>query len=256
MTVHTTRTTLIIATSAITLGLAGCATPGTPEPTPRPETSTAANDPFNIDQPKNLAAVSAPCQLLSQNQLQELSAGQAEPGESEWGQENCRWSNQLFAVNISPDTVQGQGISWMAKTAGDNGKPDANVNGYPAVHYAETGVHAQRSSALPTRKHSWSTTRSAPRDAGIRSTRTRAGWQTRSRGWCWRTCLRREVGRLRGSDGAVRLVVRYPRGAGPGTDGVRPSEDLRRGRVRAGGGRGVAGGGELAGAGQRHVRRG
>ncbi|GAA4611113.1 DUF3558 domain-containing protein [Saccharopolyspora hordei] len=112
--------------------------PGTPEPTPRPETSTAANDPFNIDQPKNLAAVSAPCQLLSQNQLQELSAGQAEPGESEWGQENCRWSNQLFAVNISPDTVQGQGISWMAKTAGDNGKPDANVNGYPAVHYAET----------------------------------------------------------------------------------------------------------------------
>ncbi|MGI8307864.1 DUF3558 domain-containing protein [Saccharopolyspora hattusasensis] len=135
---HTTRTTLIIATSAIALGLAGCATPGTPEPTPGQETSTAANDPFHIAEPKNLSAVADACQLLNQDQIGQLSAGQPVPGQSEWGQGRCGWSNQLFAIELAPDTAQGQGISWMAKTAGDNGKPNAKVNGYPAVHYGET----------------------------------------------------------------------------------------------------------------------
>ncbi|MGW3471131.1 DUF3558 domain-containing protein [Saccharopolyspora sp. NPDC000995] len=138
MTVQTTRTTLIIATSAIALGLASCATPGTPEPTPSPETSAAANDPFHIEKPKNLAAVSDPCQLLNQDQIGQLGAGQPEPGQAEWGQGTCKWTSQLLTLEVAPDTVQGQGIKWMAKTAGDSGKPDGNVSGYPAVHIGET----------------------------------------------------------------------------------------------------------------------
>lgn len=135
MTVHTTRTTLIIATSAIALGLAGCATPGTPDPAPSPETSTAANDPFHIEKPKNLAAVSDPCQLLTSEQIQQVNAGPAEPDRSEWGQSACRWSNQQFSTKVAPDTVQGIGIRWAAKIDGDDqGNPNARVSGYPAVH--------------------------------------------------------------------------------------------------------------------------
>lgn len=134
MTVHTTRTTLIIATSAIALGLAGCATPGTPDPAPSPETSTAANDPFHIEEPKNLAAVSDPCQLLSQNELQQINAGQAEPGQSEWGQAKCTWRNQQFSATVAPDTVQNSGLEYTAKVWGNDGKPSGEVDGYPLVH--------------------------------------------------------------------------------------------------------------------------
>jgi hypothetical protein len=41
----------------------------------------------------------------------------------------------MLSLNISPDTVQGQGLRYAAKIYGDDqGKPTAQVNGYPALH--------------------------------------------------------------------------------------------------------------------------
>ncbi|WP_421671896.1 DUF3558 family protein [Saccharopolyspora spinosa] len=124
--------------SLLTLGLAGCSspTPGTPEPTNGGETTSAANDPFQIGQPKNLKAVSEPCQLLTPQQLQQLGATtEGKPAQAQWGQTNCAWDNEQLTLQVSPDTVQGQGIRYIAKIAGDdNGNPTAKIDGYPAVH--------------------------------------------------------------------------------------------------------------------------
>ncbi|MEU5845571.1 DUF3558 domain-containing protein [Saccharopolyspora shandongensis] len=137
MTVHTTRTTLTTAVILLALGAAGCSTnmPTDPQPTTGSQTTSAANDPFHIDKPRNLAAISDPCKLLTPQQLQELSAGPPETDKSEWGQAACRWSNQQLAIKVSPDTVQQQGLAYTAKIYGDSsGKPTAQVAGYPAVH--------------------------------------------------------------------------------------------------------------------------
>ncbi|MER7014736.1 DUF3558 domain-containing protein [Saccharopolyspora sp. NPDC000359] len=101
--------------------------PGQPAP--------VANDPFRIERPKNLRAISDPCQLLSpqqRDQLASLPAGVPEP--TPWGQQACRWRNQQLTVSISPDTVQGQGLRYTAKVVAD-GEPTAAVAGYPALHY-------------------------------------------------------------------------------------------------------------------------
>ncbi|QIZ34296.1 DUF3558 domain-containing protein [Saccharopolyspora sp. ASAGF58] len=141
MTVHTTRTTFAAATSLLVLGLAACTAPGTPEPAPSSETNSAANDPFHIEQPKNLAAVSEPCQLLTSAQAQQLGAGSPEPDSSEWGQGACKWRNQQFSTKVAPDTAQGQGLRWAAKIDGDDqGNPNVRVNGYPAVHGGISGI--------------------------------------------------------------------------------------------------------------------
>ncbi|MBB5155463.1 DUF3558 domain-containing protein [Saccharopolyspora phatthalungensis] len=137
MTVHTTRSTLTAAVSLLVLGLAGCSSTqgGEPEPNTGRQTISAASDPLHIDQPKNLAGLTAPCQLLTPQQLQELGAGASEQDKSEWGQAACRWRNQQLAIKVSPDTVQGQGLDYTAKIYGDgSGNPNAQVSGYPAVH--------------------------------------------------------------------------------------------------------------------------
>lgn len=126
------------AASLLVLGVAGCSGPtqGQPEPTAGGETS-ATNDPFQIEKPKNLKAVSDPCQLLNPQQLQELGADSPSPGKSQWGQDQCTWSNQLLRVTAAPDTIQGGGLKYTAKIVAD-GKPTAEVAGYPAVHYGVT----------------------------------------------------------------------------------------------------------------------
>jgi uncharacterized protein DUF3558 len=133
---NTTRSTLTAAASLLVLGLAGCSSPtsGEPEPTTGGETTSEANDPFHIDQPKNLKAISDPCQLLNPQQLQELGAGPPKPEQSQWRQTSCTWRNQLLSINVAPDTVQGQGLRYTTKIVAD-GEPTAEVAGYPAVHY-------------------------------------------------------------------------------------------------------------------------
>ncbi|GAA4860512.1 DUF3558 domain-containing protein [Saccharopolyspora rosea] len=141
MTAHTTR---VLAASAalMAFGLASCtaSVSGTPQPSSAPPPSlvpspAGKSDPLHIEHPKKLAAFSDPCQLLSPEQLAQLNAGQAAAAQSEWGQAACKWRNQLFTLKVSPDTLQQQGLRWVAMTAGAGGKPDVEVSGYPAVHY-------------------------------------------------------------------------------------------------------------------------
>ncbi|WP_010307180.1 DUF3558 domain-containing protein [Saccharopolyspora spinosa] len=135
MTVHTPRTTLITAAGLLVFGLAGCSESPPQTPTPSLKTTSAATDPFYIERPRNLAAVSDPCELLTSAQVQLLRAGDVKHGESEWGQPSCEWRNQQFSMTVAPDTEQGQGLKYTAKIWGDGeGKPTGAVNGYQLVH--------------------------------------------------------------------------------------------------------------------------
>ncbi|MDA3628373.1 DUF3558 domain-containing protein [Saccharopolyspora sp. WRP15-2] len=121
---------LLIVTST------ACAdTAGKPVPASTGEQTTpVADDALHIERPKQLKAISDPCQLLTPDQARQLNAGPTSSGQSEWGQADCTWRNQQLRIDIAPDTVQGQGLDWLVKTAG-NGKPTAEVNGYPGVRY-------------------------------------------------------------------------------------------------------------------------
>ncbi|MER7077653.1 DUF3558 domain-containing protein [Saccharopolyspora kobensis] len=124
------------ATGLLFLSLAGCgsATSGQPVPSTAGQTTTV-DDPFKVDNPRNLAAISDPCQLLSPEQLQQLGATSPVPDRSPWGQGTCRWNNEQLSLNLAPDTVQRQGLKYTAKIFGDEqGNPTAEIDGYPAVH--------------------------------------------------------------------------------------------------------------------------
>ncbi|MFI0465974.1 DUF3558 domain-containing protein [Saccharopolyspora sp. 5N102] len=136
-------TTLAAAASLFVLALASCSssTPGDPEPTTSGHTTSTASDPLHISQPRNLKAISDPCRLLTSSQLQQLNAGAAQPGQSQWGQASCSWRNQQLRIDVSPDTVQGQGIKYTAKIYGDGqGKPNAEVKDFPAVHFGKSEI--------------------------------------------------------------------------------------------------------------------
>ncbi|MGW1679276.1 DUF3558 domain-containing protein [Saccharopolyspora sp. NPDC002376] len=96
--------------------------------------TTVANDPFRIDQPKELNAIQDPCRLLNPQQRELLAAlptGATEP--TPWGQQACLWRNQRITVSVAPNTVQRDGLRYAAKVVAD-GEPTAQVAGYPAVH--------------------------------------------------------------------------------------------------------------------------
>ncbi|MDR7302854.1 DUF3558 domain-containing protein [Haloactinomyces albus] len=135
---RTTYITRAAAAAVLAAGVASCAGPGaeTPEPTTGSETSpSATKSPFSISQPKDLAAISDPCRLLTPQQVQQLGAGEPQPdGKSPWGQAQCLWDSQKLAISVSPDTVQGQGIRTAAFNNSESGKPTHRVRGYPAVH--------------------------------------------------------------------------------------------------------------------------
>lgn len=133
---HTPRSALVAASGLLFL-LAGCvsATPGQPVPSSVGQTTSVQDDPFRIDKPKRLNAISDPCQLLAPEQLSELGASSPAPGRTPWGQQSCRWNNDQLSLNIAPDTVQRQGLKYTAKIFGDErGNPTAEIEGYPAVH--------------------------------------------------------------------------------------------------------------------------
>jgi hypothetical protein len=89
----------------------------------------------SVAQPKNLKSITDPCQLLTAQQLQDLSAtANAKPGKSEWGEATCDWRNNDVAINLSPDTARGKGISQIYQTKAnfDNFQP-SEVGNHPAV---------------------------------------------------------------------------------------------------------------------------
>ncbi|WP_246025102.1 DUF3558 family protein [Saccharopolyspora antimicrobica] len=97
-----------------------------------------ADDPFRIEKPKNLKAISDPCQLLSPQQLEQLASLSAGvPESSLWDQQACRWRNRQLTVSIAPDTTQGLGLKNTAKNV-SGGVPTGEVSGYPVVHFGKS----------------------------------------------------------------------------------------------------------------------
>ncbi|PRW64456.1 hypothetical protein CEP50_05145 [Actinopolyspora mortivallis] len=117
--------------------MAGCATstPADTNPDTTHTTTSSSEDPFAIPQPLNLAAITNPCHLLTQQQTTTLNAGPPQPGnKSAWGQKTCEWNNEKFNIRSAPDTKQKEGIKYAAFTNTEDGKPTHYIEGYPAVH--------------------------------------------------------------------------------------------------------------------------
>ncbi len=134
----TLRRGLPLAAAALAVTATAACSPsssGTPEPTGRaPATSQTTKPGPTIDSPKNLQAVTDSCELLTQQQLDQLGM-QAEPErkESMLGIPSCDWSGDDFAMTIAPDTRTG-GIDQLYKSnTPGQGFQKSQVKGYPAA---------------------------------------------------------------------------------------------------------------------------
>lgn len=138
---HHTRTTLATAISILALSLAGCTNASSDGTPPEQTNTTPSSDPNTepeIANPKDLAAVTDPCQLLKPGQAQQLGTGNPLPGEqSFWGQSSCIWETGELEFSLKPDTVQGNGISSAMENESKT-QPDGEVNGYPFVETSST----------------------------------------------------------------------------------------------------------------------
>ncbi|MDA3648240.1 DUF3558 domain-containing protein [Saccharopolyspora indica] len=123
------------------LGVSACS-PGSanvPAPTTSDEATTSAAP--KVKNPKNIKAVSDPCQLLTQEQFAQLGGSTgAKPPESEisgLGEPACSWRNDAFSTAISVNTTHG-GPEEIAKLAekSDNFKA-TEVEGYPGARVDE-----------------------------------------------------------------------------------------------------------------------
>lgn len=143
---HHIRTTLAAATGILALSLASCSnantdpggTPDTPtgQTTSRPSSDTNAE--LEVTNPKDLASVSDPCQLLKPQQAQQLGTGNPHPdGQSAWGQATCTWEMNDIELTLTPDTVQGKGLAITMKKQGKT-EPDEQINGFPVIEGTDT----------------------------------------------------------------------------------------------------------------------
>ncbi|MEV0701823.1 DUF3558 domain-containing protein [Saccharopolyspora sp. NPDC050389] len=120
------------------LAVAACSQPesGTPSPTSAVP-ATASQDPGRpmVRNPKNLEAVSDPCQLLKPGQLQQLgTSGANSHRPSAWGEDTCTWGVDTdgLQVHIAPSVTTNYGLSSVLQTTGKPA-PDEDVDGYPMV---------------------------------------------------------------------------------------------------------------------------
>lgn len=126
---HPFRTTLVTIASVAALGLAGCSSSGSTEPTPAPSETTSAaptsevGAELDIANPKNLASVKDGCQLLKPEQAQKLGATTPQPNDSPLGP-SCKWEQGETRINFTASTDIGMNFS---------GDPDGQVDGYPFV---------------------------------------------------------------------------------------------------------------------------
>ncbi|MER7015578.1 DUF3558 domain-containing protein [Saccharopolyspora sp. NPDC000359] len=135
------RATLTTASLFAVLGAAACAPGSTPAPTPTISEETTTSAAPQVQNPKNLKAVSDACQLLTQDQFSQLggSAG-AKPPESDTsglGEPVCDWRNDAFSTSVTINITHGgpAAIEGLAG-ASDNFKP-TQVDGYPGARVDE-----------------------------------------------------------------------------------------------------------------------
>ncbi|PRW64327.1 DUF3558 family protein [Actinopolyspora mortivallis] len=155
---HHRLTRILLAAACTTAALAGCATstPADTNPDTTHTTTSSSEDPFAIPQPLNLAAITNPCHLLTQQQTTTLNAGPPQPnGKSAWGEQQCKWRNQQMTISIAPNTQQSQGLEYTAFTNTEDGKPTHRIEDYPAVYgIGKTDLRCSTSVGV-TRKNSF-----------------------------------------------------------------------------------------------------
>jgi hypothetical protein len=94
----------------------------------------------DVSNPKNLDAISDPCQLLTAEQLSQLgTGGQPSHRPSPWGQDTCTWDNNVLRVKVSPSTTLKHGLKSVLRTVNKTA-PDEKVEGYPMVTAQPLGL--------------------------------------------------------------------------------------------------------------------
>ncbi|MGW1677668.1 DUF3558 domain-containing protein [Saccharopolyspora sp. NPDC002376] len=147
------------------LGISACSPGGsTPAPSSTAETpsATAPSAP-KVDKPKNLKSVTNACDLLTSDQLSQLGGdGKPEEDTSAYGETQCYWSGDAFAVGVSVNTTSGGPAKIQeAGSSRDNFEP-TTVDGYPGARVdkqdilcrIELGVADDQSVEINYTKHS------------------------------------------------------------------------------------------------------
>lgn len=135
------RSILITASAFSIIGLAACSPAQTDTPeSPETQHSTSETNPAPaVDKPKNLAAITDACQLLTTQQLTQLGAqATPKPSETAYGESKCKWSNgdlaATVALNATTDTGPEQ-IFEMEEITDNFTRTE--VDGYPAARVDE-----------------------------------------------------------------------------------------------------------------------
>lgn len=118
---------------------------GQPDPQPSGEasaTKSASNgSKIPFDNPKDLSAVKKSCDLLTQEQLDELGMA-AEPSQTEAivGIAPCNWDGDKFAMSLAPDTSSGGIRDFYQQYGGTKQMTKTTVKGYPAGWIDKTDI--------------------------------------------------------------------------------------------------------------------
>ncbi|AHH94531.1 hypothetical protein KALB_1158 [Kutzneria albida DSM 43870] len=129
--------TVVVCVAGVTL--TGCTSTngGTPGPTSATTSQSPSNAPGapKVTHPKNLAANSDSCQLLTEQQRRQLGVqGTSKTEQTPWGQTACGWRSDNGSMTLAPDTKTGKGLSQLYQHKDNFSDFTAIVvDGYPAV---------------------------------------------------------------------------------------------------------------------------
>lgn len=146
------RVAAVFAAAVMFVGLSGCVTVSTktaPEPTgggdlseaPPTSESAGADPEVSFENPKNLAAVTDACDLLTGRQLEQLGMkDEPEHKKATLGIAPCGWDGHAFGLSLTPDTKSG-GMAKLYRTDGyGKGHERSEVSGYPAAWVERTDI--------------------------------------------------------------------------------------------------------------------
>lgn len=138
---------LIVLGTIAVLGMSACsqAKPDTPEPTgsgsPSAGPTSGAGSVPEVENPKNLKAITDACVLLTSEQLAQLGGGGAPDREKTmYGESKCTWSNDKFSTTIALNATTGTGPAEVAESDQSDRAAQPSVNGYPAAHIDKTTI--------------------------------------------------------------------------------------------------------------------
>lgn len=129
------RSVPVTAAVLAVVGVSACSstTSGAPETTTQAPTSSNTAAP-QLENPKNVKAVTDVCQILTPQQLTQLGA--ATSGEKEttmYGEPKCTWTNDNFSATVALNTTTGFGPAKI-REKGRAKNTLTQVSGYPAMH--------------------------------------------------------------------------------------------------------------------------